>query len=135
MALSPSTGMLSGTPTQSGTVTFTVMVTGSTTTGARTATGRFRPDCRIAGANERSVYGHGLVKRVCKRNCKRTTRHSMAPTITRRDHGTEIGELDHTLSHWTAQASMRILELENRCAGNRTVGSNPTLSANNLRWS
>ena len=25
---------------------------------------------------------------------------------------------------------MRILELENRCTGNRTVGSNPTLSAN-----
>jgi hypothetical protein len=24
---------------------------------------------------------------------------------------------------------MRILELENRCTGNRTVGSNPTLSA------
>jgi hypothetical protein len=24
---------------------------------------------------------------------------------------------------------MRILELENRCSGNRTVGSNPTLSA------
>jgi hypothetical protein len=26
--------------------------------------------------------------------------------------------------------NMRILELENRCTGNRTVGSNPTLSAN-----
>ena len=25
---------------------------------------------------------------------------------------------------------MEILELENRCTGNRTVGSNPTLSAN-----
>jgi hypothetical protein len=25
---------------------------------------------------------------------------------------------------------MRIIELENRCTGNRTVGSNPTLSAN-----
>jgi hypothetical protein len=25
---------------------------------------------------------------------------------------------------------MRILELENRCSGNRTVGSNPTLSVN-----
>jgi len=24
---------------------------------------------------------------------------------------------------------MRIIELENRCTGNRTVGSNPTLSA------
>ena len=37
-----------------------------------------------------------------------------------------------TLSYWAARASMRILELENRCTGNRTVGSNPTLSAN---WS
>ena len=27
---------------------------------------------------------------------------------------------------------MRIIELENRCTGNRTVGSNPTLSANNI---
>ncbi|MFZ1070597.1 MAG: hypothetical protein WAN73_08215, partial [Methyloceanibacter sp.] len=27
--------------------------------------------------------------------------------------------------------SMRIFELENRCTGNRTVGSNPTLSAKN----
>jgi len=26
---------------------------------------------------------------------------------------------------------MRIIELENRCTGNRTVGSNPTLSAIN----
>jgi hypothetical protein len=33
------------------------------------------------------------------------------------------------LSHWTAQASIRILELENRCTGNRTEGSNPSLSA------
>jgi hypothetical protein len=30
---------------------------------------------------------------------------------------------------------MRILELENRCTGNRTVGSNPTLSARDLRKS
>ena len=27
------------------------------------------------------------------------------------------------------RSSMRILELENRCTANRTVGSNPTLSA------
>jgi hypothetical protein len=53
----------------------------------------------------------------------------MAPNITRWDHGTEIGELEHTLSYRTARISMRILELENRCTGNRTVGSNPTLSA------
>jgi hypothetical protein len=55
----------------------------------------------------------------------------MAPTMTSRDHGTEIGELEQMLSHETVQASTRILELENRCAGNRTVGSNPTLSAIN----
>ena len=40
-------------------------------------------------------------------------------------------EPEHTLSYWTAHVSMRILELENRCTGNRTVGSNPTLSAKN----
>ena len=34
------------------------------------------------------------------------------------------------LATGTARANMRILELENRCTGNRTVGSNPTLSAN-----
>src|SRR5262245_41793837 len=28
------------------------------------------------------------------------------------------------------KANIRLLELENRCTGNRTVGSNPTLSAN-----
>ena len=37
---------------------------------------------------------------------------------------------EQTLSYGKARADMRILELENRCAGNRTVGSNPTLSAN-----
>ena len=36
-----SAGVLSGTPTQSGTVIFTVMATNSTTTGAQTATGSF----------------------------------------------------------------------------------------------
>jgi hypothetical protein len=41
IALSPSAGVLSGTPTQSGTVTFTVMVTDSTNPGAQTATESF----------------------------------------------------------------------------------------------
>jgi hypothetical protein len=38
-------------------------------------------------------------------------------------------KLEHTVSNWAVQANMRILELENRCTGNRTVGSNPTISA------
>jgi hypothetical protein len=37
-------------------------------------------------------------------------------------------KLEHTVNYRAAQeASMRIIELENRCTGNRTVGSNPTL--------
>ena len=32
------------------------------------------------------------------------------------------------LSYKATRVGMRILELENRCTGNRTVGSNPTLS-------
>ena len=35
-------------------------------------------------------------------------------------------EPEHTLTYLTARDGMRILELENRCTGNRTVGSNPT---------
>jgi hypothetical protein len=37
-----------------------------------------------------------------------------------------------TLSYWVTHAGTRILELESRCAVIRTVGSNPTLSANNF---
>jgi hypothetical protein len=37
-------------------------------------------------------------------------------------------KLKRPVSYWAAPASMRILELENRCAVIRTVGSNPTLS-------
>jgi len=53
----------------------------------------------------------------------------MARGITSQDHRIRNAKLGHTFNHWTAHASMRILELENRCTGNRTVGSNPTLSA------
>ena len=73
--------------------------------------------------------GHGPVKRVCKPNCKPTAQHSLAQAITKKDYRVENAKLEHTLSHLAAQASMRIIELENRCTGNRTVGSNPTLSA------
>ena len=52
----------------------------------------------------------------------------MARGTTSRDHCMRNAKLERTLSHWAAQASMRIIELENRCTGNRTVGSNPTLS-------
>ncbi len=34
-------------------------------------------------------------------------------------------KLEHTVNYRAAQASMRIIELENRYTGNRTVGSNP----------
>ena len=46
----------------------------------------------------------------------------MIRDITNRDHRIINAKSEHTLNHWTAQASTRILELENRCAGNRTVG-------------
>jgi hypothetical protein len=49
----------------------------------------------------------------------------MAPNITRRDQETKIGQLEHMSSYKATRPSMRILELENRCTGNRTVGSNP----------
>jgi hypothetical protein len=66
---------------------------------------------------------------VCKPNCKPTARHSPVPGITRWDGNNENTEREHTLTYWTAQVGMRILELENRCTRKRTVGSNPTLSA------
>jgi hypothetical protein len=52
---------------------------------------------------------------VCKPNCKPTAQHSMALDITDQDHRTRNAELGHTLSYWTTQGSMRIIELENRC--------------------
>jgi hypothetical protein len=56
----------------------------------------------------------------------------MIRDITNRDHRIINAKSEHTLNHWTAQANTRILELENRCTGNRTVGSNPTLSAKSI---
>jgi len=55
----------------------------------------------------------------------------MASGITNWDCQWKNSEWERTVSYWTGRASMRLLELENRCTGNRTVGSNPTLSANN----
>jgi hypothetical protein len=56
--------------------------------------------------------------------------HGPALGITGRDDRSRSAEPRRTLSYSAAQISMRILELENRCSGNRTVGSNPTLSVN-----
>jgi hypothetical protein len=53
----------------------------------------------------------------------------MAQGITNQDHHTRNAKPENTFSYWAAQVSTRILELENRCTGNRSVGSNPTLSA------
>ena len=53
----------------------------------------------------------------------------MALGIACQDSQRKNGEQQHTLSYCAAQASMRLLELENRCVRERTVGSNPTLSA------
>ena len=53
----------------------------------------------------------------------------MTRGITNQHHRLRNAEQEHTLNYCAAQASMRVIELENRCTGNRTVGSNPTLSA------
>jgi|SRR6476660_1494760 hypothetical protein len=59
---------------------------------------------------------------------KPTAQHTMARGITGWDGSDENAEPKRAVSYSAAQDSMRIIELENRCAGNRTVGSNPTLS-------
>jgi hypothetical protein len=59
----------------------------------------------------------------------------MAQGVTRQDHWNRNSQQERTLSYKAAHASTRILELENRCTGNRTVGSNPTLSASYLSFS
>jgi hypothetical protein len=56
----------------------------------------------------------------------------MARGITSQDYRTRKAELEPTLRLWTAQANIRILVLESRCAVIGTAGSNPTLSANLL---
>ena len=66
---------------------------------------------------------------VCKPNCKPTTRHRPVSGNTSQHRWPRNAKRKHTLSYKAIQASMRIIELENRCTGNRTVGSNPTLSA------
>ena len=40
--------------------------------------------------------------------------------ITSPDHRMRNAKLEHTVRYWTARADMRIIELENRCTGNRT---------------
>jgi len=52
---------------------------------------------------------------------------------TGRDYCSQNAEPKRTVSYSAARISMRIIELENRCTGNRTVGSNPTLSGQNRR--
>ena len=66
----------------------------------------------------------------CKRICKRTTQHSTARGVTNQAQGIGNAKLEYTLRHWMAQVSMRILELESRCAVIGIADSNPTLSAN-----
>ena len=52
----------------------------------------------------------------------------MSQDVMRQDHRNRNAEQECTFSYYVRRPSMRILELENRCTGNRTVGSNPTLS-------
>jgi len=59
----------------------------------------------------------------------------MARGITNWDCQWKNSKPEDPVSYCAAQASTRILELENRSTGNRTVGSNPTLSAKyRLKW-
>src|SRR5690349_1453494 len=61
------------------------------------------------------VNGQALLKRLCKTNCA-------APRGTSHNKPTSWQWKSRTRD---AHTSMRILELENRCTGNRTVASNP----------
>jgi hypothetical protein len=57
----------------------------------------------------------------------------MARGITGGDGSDENAEPKRIVSYSAAPVSVRIIELENRCTGNRTVGSNPTLSLEDHR--
>jgi hypothetical protein len=57
-------------------------------------------------------------------------RHRTVSGITERHRRRKTGEREHTLSYFAVRNGIRIIELESRCAIIRTVGSNPTLSAN-----
>jgi hypothetical protein len=61
--------------------------------------------------------------------CKPTPRHRTELVVTRHDHLSQNDEQQGAITCGKRYTSTRILELENLCAGNRTVGSNPTLSA------
>ena len=51
-----------------------------------------------------------------------------APGITNEDGLSENSKPKRTVSYIAAQGNTKISEVEHRCTGNRTVGSNPTLS-------
>ena len=65
-------------------------------------------------------------------SCKPTVRHGPAPGITNEDGVSENSKPKRTVSYIAAQGNTKILELENRCTGNRTVGSNPPLRQQSL---
>jgi hypothetical protein len=63
----------------------------------------------------------GPMMEVCKPNCKPTTRHRPVSGNTSQHRWLRNAKQKHTLSYRAAHAGMRILELENRSTGNRTV--------------
>ena len=56
----------------------------------------------------------------------------MALGITSADHRSGKRELGPTFKYRTAHTDMRIIGLENRCTGNRTLGSNSHPPAKNF---
>ena len=59
-------------------------------------------------------------------------RYGPAPGITNEDGVSENSKPKRTVSYIAAQGNTKILELENRFTGNRTVGSNPPLRQQSL---